>query len=196
VTNDMALLMVAKLVMRQQKNGRIGVPVNVSGVIEALAKPHSVVVERLRTAPRYIMDASREKSMHFVGDGIGGFIFPEFQPCFDAMYAIAKIVELLAKNKVSLSALSGEIPAFETLHQKVPCPWDRKGLVMRRAIEAVQKLPHELVDGVKVFVDGSWVLMLPDPDEATFHVWTEGSDKNQARAFLKEYSQKIQQWQN
>jgi len=86
--------------------------------------------------------------MHFVGDGIGGFIFPEFQPCFDAMYAIVKIVELLARHKVSLSTLAGEIPAFETMHQKVPCPWDRKGLVMRRAIEDVQKFQNELVDGV------------------------------------------------
>ena len=38
---------------------------------------------------------------------------------------------------------------------------------MRRAIEDVQKFQNELVDGVKIFVDGSWVLMLPDPDEAT-----------------------------
>ena len=28
------------------------------------------------------------------------------------------------------------------------------------------------------------------------HVWAEGADKNQARALLKEYSQKIQQCQN
>ncbi len=196
VADDIALLMIANLVMRTQKSGKVGVPVNVSGMIERLAKPLGVAVERLRTAPRYIMEASREKSMHFVGDGIGGFIFPEFQPCFDAMFAIVKIAELLARHKVSLSALSGEIPSFETMHQKVPCPWDRKGLVMRRAIEAVNKMPNELVDGIKVFVDGSWVLMLPDPDEATFHVWTEGSDKTQARALLKEYSQKIQQWQN
>ena len=67
---------------------------------------------------------------------------------------------------------------------------------MRRAIEAVQKLPNELVDGVKIFVNGSWVLLLPDPDEATFHVWTESGDKTEARALLKEYSQKIQLWQN
>ena len=133
---------------------------------------------------------------NFVGDGIGGFIFPEFQPSFDAMFAIVKIVELLARHKVTLGSLTAEIPAFETLHQKVPCPWDRKGLVMRRAIEAVHKMPNELVDGIKVFVGNSWVLMLPDPDEATFHVWTEGADKTQARALLKEYAQKIQLWQN
>jgi mannose-1-phosphate guanylyltransferase/phosphomannomutase len=196
VANDTALLMIAHLVMREHRAGTVGVPVNVSGVIEELAKPFGVSVDRLRTAPRYIMEASRKKGVHFVGDGIGGFIFPEFQPCFDAMFALVKIVALLARHTVSLSALAREIPAFETMHQKVPCPWDRKGLVMRRAIEAVQTLPNELVDGVKVFVNGSWVLMLPDPDEATFHVWTEGADKNKARALLKEYSQKIQQWQN
>jgi mannose-1-phosphate guanylyltransferase / phosphomannomutase len=194
--NELALFMIAQLVMRGRKGGRIGVPVNMSSVIDRLAQTRQISVQRLRTAPRYIMEASREKGMHFVGDGIGGFIFPEFQPCFDAMFAIVKIVELLARHKVSLAALETEIPAFETMHQKVPCPWDRKGVVMRRAIEAVQKQPNELVDGIKVFVNGSWVLLLPDPDEATFHVWTESSDKAEARALLKEYSQKIQQWQD
>jgi mannose-1-phosphate guanylyltransferase/phosphomannomutase len=196
IPNELALFMIAKLVMRANKGALLGVPVNLSGVIERLAETHQSNVQRLRTAPRYIMEASRQKGMKLVGDGIGGFIFPEFQPCFDAMFAIVKIAELLAKYKVSLSALEGEIPEFETMHQKVPCPWDRKGVVMRRAIEAVQKEPNELVDGIKIFVNGSWVLMLPDPDEATFHVWTESNDKSQARALLKEYSQKIQQWQN
>ena len=196
IPNELALFMVAQLVMRAHKGAVLGVPVNMSGVIERLAEPSKATIQRLRTAPRYIMEASREKGMKFVGDGIGGFIFPKFQPCFDAMFAIVQIVELLAKYQVTLSALEQEIPAFETMHQKVPCPWDRKGIVMRRAIEAVQKEPNELVDGVKIFVNGSWVLLLPDPDEATFHVWTESADKSQSRALLKEYSQKILQWQN
>ena len=195
IPNENALLLVAKLVMQGLQGGAVGVPVNISAVIERLAKPHKVDVKRLRTAPRYIMDASREANMKFVGDGIGGFIFPQFQPSFDAMFAIVKIVELLARHKVKLNALSEEVPAFETFHQKVPCPWDRKGLVMRRAIEAVQSMSHELVDGVKIFENGSWVLLLPDPDEATFHVWVEASTKNEARTLMKEYSEKIKVWQ-
>src|ERR1700759_3579584 len=102
------------------------------------------------------------------------------------MYANVKIVELMARHKMKLNTLASEVPEFETFHQKVPCPWDRKGLVMRRAIEAVQPLKHELVDGVKVFENGSWVLMLPDPDEATFHVWVEAPTKNEARTLMKE----------
>jgi mannose-1-phosphate guanylyltransferase / phosphomannomutase len=112
------------------------------------------------------------------------------------MFALVKIVELMARHQAKLHALSEAVPAFETFHQKIPCPWDRKGLVMRRAIEAVQPLRHELIDGIKVFVDESWVLMLPDPDEATFHVWAEAPSKAQARTLLKEYSQKIKTWQS
>ncbi len=196
IPNELALFMAAKLMMMTRKGVRLGVPVNLSSVLERLAEPSHASVQRLRTAPRYIMDASREKGMDLVGDGIGGFIFPEFQPCFDAMFAIAKIAELLARHEVSLSALEKEIPAFETLHQKVPCPWDKKGLVMRKAIEAVEKCSHELVDGVKIFVEGGWVLLLPDPDEATFHVWAESADNAQARSLLKEYALKVKQWQN
>ncbi len=195
IGNETALLMIASLVMQDAKGGAIGVPVNISGVVEQVAKSRRMDVKRLRTSPRYIMEASREKNMKFVGDGIGGFIFPQFQPSFDAMFAIVKIVELLARQKVKLSALSQEVPDFETFHQKVPCPWDRKGLVMRRAIEAVQSMSHELVDGVKVFENGNWVLLLPDPDEATFHVWVEATSKTEARTLMKEYSQKIKSWQ-
>jgi mannose-1-phosphate guanylyltransferase / phosphomannomutase len=195
ISNEKALLMVAQLVMQDKKTGSVGVPVNVSSVAEQLAKPFKMQVRRLRTAPRYIMEASREENMRFVGDGIGGFIFPEFQPCFDAMFALAKIVELMGRHQIKLSAVTEGVPAFETFHQKVPCPWDRKGLVMRRAIEAVEGLPNELVDGVKVFVEDGWILLLPDPDEATFHVWVEAPDKAQARQLLKEYSKKIESWQ-
>lgn len=196
ILNETALLMLAKLMMQEAATRLIGVPVSVSSVIEQLARPFDAQIRRLRTAPRYIMEASREKDMGFVGDGIGGFIFPEFQPNFDAMFAIVKIVELMARHKIRLHALAQEVPPFETFHQKIPCPWDRKGLVMRRAIEAVQPFTNELVDGVKVFVEGSWVLMLPDPDEATFHIWVEAPSKIHARTLMKEYSEKIKAWQS
>jgi len=195
IPNEAALFMVARLVMEGAKGGVMGVPVNVSSAIERLAEPYDVQIKRLRTAPRYIMEASREKGMHFVGDGIGGFIFPEFQPCFDAMFAIVKIMELMARHKAKLHALAQDVPPFETVHQKVPCPWDRKGLVMRRAIDALRTEKSELVDGVKVFMDGSWVLLLPDPDEATFHIWVEAPTKSEARTLMKEYSEKLREWQ-
>src|SRR5262249_7154331 len=48
VANETALLMVAKLVMETVKGtgGTIGVPVNVSGMIERLAEPYGIEIKR------------------------------------------------------------------------------------------------------------------------------------------------------
>jgi mannose-1-phosphate guanylyltransferase/phosphomannomutase len=67
---------------------------------------------------------------------------------------------------------------------------------MRRAIEAVQPYRNELIDGVKVFINGGWVLLMPDPDEATFHIWVEATSKVDARSLMKEYADKLKQWQS
>ncbi|MBI3292213.1 MAG: mannose-1-phosphate guanyltransferase [Elusimicrobia bacterium] len=195
IPNDLALLVVLELAMQQGRPGRVGVPVTVSRVLEEMAATHGIGVQRLRTTPRHIVAASREPGMLCVGDGVGGFIFPEFQPAFDAMYAIAKILEMVARQQVQLHQRARAVTSYATLHQRIPCAWDKKGKVMRMALEDAQGKQVELIDGVKVFRDDSWVLLLPDPDEAYFHVWVESQHPRAGRSLLKTYTEKIQQWQ-
>jgi len=78
------------------------------------------------------------------------------------MYAISKILEMMAKEKVHLNRISREIPAFEVLHKKIPSSWDKKGQTMRFAIEEAKGKKSELIDGVRIFFKNSWVLLLPD----------------------------------
>lgn len=193
--NDHALVLVADLVMRTFKHGTIGVPVHVSSVIDELALKYKIKVKRTPKSPRQIVNAAREKDALFVGDCSGGFIFPEFQPAFDAMYTIGKILEMMAKEKIRLNRLSRDIPSFEVFHKKLPCPWDKKGQAMRHAIEEAKGKKAELIDGVKIFFDKAWVLLLPDPDEAYFHVWAESEDEKHSKELIKEYGDKVKKWQ-
>lgn len=196
VSDDLALILVADLVMRAYGKGTIAVPVHVSSVIEEIAaKYDGITIKRTANNPRQIMAAAKEKDVIFVGDCYGGFIFPEFQPAFDAMYAIGKILEMMAKEKIHLNRLSREIPAFEVLHKKVPCSWDKKGQTMRNALEEAKGKKCELIDGVKIFFKKGWVLLLPDPDEPFFHIWSESEDERTAKDLLKEYADKVKKWQ-
>jgi len=77
----------------------------------------------------------------------------------------------------------------------VPCSWDKKGQAMRKAIEDAKGKKSELIDGVKIYSDKGWVLLIPDPDEAYFHIWAEAKDKSLAEDVLEKYSKKIKQWQ-
>lgn len=196
VPDDLALILVADLVMRSYGKGTIAVPVHVSSVIDEIAEKYEgITIKRTADNPRQIMAAAREKDVIFVGDCYGGFIFPEFQPAFDAMYAIGKILEMTAKQKIHLNRLSREIPAFEVLHKKIPCSWDKKGQTMRFAIEEAKGKKSGLIDGVKIFMKKSWVLLLPDADEAYFHIWAESEDERTAKELLREYTDKVKKWQ-
>jgi mannose-1-phosphate guanylyltransferase/phosphomannomutase len=88
-----------------------------------------------------------------------------------------------------------EIPSFEVFHKTIPCAWDKKGQTMRYAIEYAKGKKTELIDGVKIFLDNGWVLLLPDPDEAYFHIWAEARDKTTAKGFIDIYTDKLMEWQ-
>jgi mannose-1-phosphate guanylyltransferase/phosphomannomutase len=181
--------------MRNYKKGTIAVPVYMSTVIEKLAARYDIKVIRTATSARQVSDASKEKDVIFVGDCSGGFIFPEFQTTFDAMYTISKILEMMAKENVHLNKISRDIPAFEVLHKKVPCSWDKKGQTMRHAIEEAKGKKSELIDGVRIIFKNSWVLLLPDANEAYFHVWAESEDDKEAKELIREYTEKVRKWQ-
>ncbi len=137
-----------------------------------------------------------EPEVGFVGDGVGGFIFSKFQPAFDAMYGIAKILELVTKTNLSLGSVWDSTPGKIRMgHQRVPCAWDKKGLVMRLAQEEGRQNGVELIDGVKIHTKDGWILILPDANEAYCHLWVEAEAQGKVESYLKEFSAKIKQWQ-
>jgi mannose-1-phosphate guanylyltransferase/phosphomannomutase len=111
------------------------------------------------------------------------------------MYATAKVLELMARRGLRPSQLMKECPKPIILREVVPCPWSLKGVVMRRMMEQTEGQRRQLVDGVRVLFEDSWVLVIPSAYEATFRVFAEARTKKQARAMIKEYSEKIQEWQ-
>ncbi|MBR3628694.1 MAG: nucleotidyltransferase, partial [Elusimicrobia bacterium] len=195
IDNDTAMLVMAYLVMSTYKKGTIAVPVTVSSVIDELARQFDFKIIRTGTSPRNIMKASKEKDVIFVADCNGGFIFPEFQNAFDAMYAVGNLIKMLSQTEFSISMIRREIPSFEVFHKTIPCSWDKKGQAMRNAIEYAKGKKTELIDGVKIFLNNGWVLLLPDPDEAYFHIWAEARDKTTAKGFIDIYTDKLTEWQ-
>ena len=95
------------------------------------------------------------KNVGFVGDGIGGLIFTEFQPAFDAMFAIGKILEMMALTEKRLGEIDNEIPRLYSAKRNVNCSWEHKGKVMRRIMKDSDGSRRDLVDGVKIVATNS-----------------------------------------
>ena len=202
--NDL-LAMMAVLVARTRTGARIAVPVTAPRMIESITAPHAAVVTRTKTEVRDLMEycTGGVDSPHladFAGDDQGGFIFSEFQPSFDGMFAFGKMLEMLATTDMSVSELSEELPVAHVARAQVRCPWEIKGRVMRvltreadQIAAAADNGQHiELIDGIKFFKGETWALVLPDASEPFFHVYAEANSVEEANSLVCEYVDKIE----
>jgi mannose-1-phosphate guanylyltransferase/phosphomannomutase len=194
ISDELALAVVALLVIRTQPPGTIGVPVTASSVLEELVVPHGFTLQRTRIAPRAVMEASAQEGMVFVGDAFGGFIFPRFQPAFDAMLSTLKILEMLALSDLTLHEAIRHVPKRVTAREQVPCPWEMKGTLMRTLIEATKDQGVELTDGVKIRLGSDWAAIYPDQDKPCFHILAEANSRAQAEQILGTYRDKVKGW--
>ncbi len=203
IEGDNLLAMMSVLVSRTKERARIAVPVTAPRMIEGLAGLHGGMVQRTKTDVRDLMEMCRGENgkpgrVDFAGDDAGGFIFSEFQPSFDAMFAFSKMLELLAVTDIRLSELSAELPRAHVARAHVRCPWETKGRIMRVLTkEADSHEGHngdhvELIDGIKFFKGKDWALVLPDASEPFFHVYAEADSDAAANQMVGEYVEKIE----
>lgn len=162
---------------------------------EALLKT-GVGILRTKADVRSLMSTSLEAEVTFAGDDRGGFIFPCMHPGFDAPFSFGKLVTMLQSTGLRLGELAETLPKFQLAYEVVRCPWEAKGAVMRQISEESSRGERvELVDGIKIFDNDSWVLVLPDAIEPVFHIYAESPDEGCSRELVGNYARKIEQLQ-
>jgi len=195
LVGDDLLLAFIELVLQDGGNGtRIAVPFGATSGVEDVCERHGAVCVRTKSDTRSLMEtAGSDPELAFAGDTEGGFIFPRFLPAFDAMLALGKLLELLALTGDKLSELRARLPRYYRAAAQVDCPWEHKGTLMRRLHEETQGLPVEHLDGIKVQLEGGWVLVLPDVSAPLFHVRAESPEPLKADKLAQRYVERIQQ---
>jgi mannose-1-phosphate guanylyltransferase/phosphomannomutase len=191
IQGDFELAVMTILFCRSQKGAEIGVPVKVSRVIDELAKKYGARVVRTKTSVRDMMENCYRGRMRYLGETAGGFIFPQFQCAFDAMFASLKLLEMLAKENVKLSEIAAEVPRINMASKEVSCTAENKGKVLRTIVDAIGDEEVDLTDGVKVFHGHDWALILPDPAKPVIHLYAEAESEKQAHKLIDQYVEKI-----
>ena len=188
---NLELAVMTVLVARAKKKAQIAVPVKASRVIDELGRKYGAKIIRTKTSSRDMMEVSTRPDIDLMGETQGGFIFPVFQPAFDAMFATAKLLEVISRSKVKLSEIAAEVPKVYMVCKEVSCSPEMKGTVLRSIIDSCGECEADLTDGVKLFHGEDWVLILPDPVRSTVHVCAEAGNERDAQKLANEYIAKI-----
>ena len=149
-------------------------PITTTDLVDQLVEGSGLTVVRTPHSLSELTRAATEEGVVLAAAPTGGFVFPDVVPGYDAVTALCKLLELLATQERPVSELVADLPRPTLVHQALPCPWGRKGLVMRLLNEQLATRRLDLMDGVKAYDDRGWVQVLPDPDEPLVHLYAEG----------------------
>ena len=185
--HDTAFAVLSQLALAAKPGLLLG-PASSSLAFSMIAEQMNSRFVPTKITPGAVLRAAQHADSVLASDGAGGYCWPDFAIAFDAIFTTVRVLELLAQSGGSIAALKKKIPPVA--HKKAVefCPWDVKGRVMRTMMEKHLKDRVDLTDGVKLFVDGGWVLVVPDADRPEYHIIASTLDPVRSAALVEEYS--------
>ncbi len=181
------------MALRDAPGSAVVVPINMPSLFEEIAKRYNGKIIRTEADPEALIKATCPKNVIMGGDGEGNFIFPDFQCAVDGLMALAKTLEFMATQKVSLGDIVAGLPPYYLAERKISCVWEAKAKVMRLIHEKFEKHGSQIINGVKIHLkEHKWVLIMPDSDQPYFRVTAEGETQDEAEALVDEYAQIVE----
>ena len=197
IRGEILTALMTHMILTAHPRGTVVVPVHASGGVEQIARRHDGRIIRTKANPTALMEAcQKDSNVVLGGSGDMGFIFPQLHPGFDAMFCVAKLIEMLTIQERSLGQIWSDLPRISHRLQTVRCPWTVKGALMRYLVETHPADSLELIDGVKI-VDhhrDSWILILPDAGEPLVHIFSNSADRDWMDEHLRKYRASVQEF--
>ncbi len=188
VSEDMFMALTALITLETEQKACVYVPISAPSVIEKIAENYQGKVVRTKTSILEMMGQMvKEKTKQ------GATFSKQFILNFDAIGSMLYIMHYMNKKQKTLSQIIRQIPTFYMEKQEVHCPWDAKGKVIRQIIEDSDSEQMELMEGVKIYRDGGWVLVLPDAEKPVCRVIGEGYSEEFAQDITNDFATRVRQ---
>ncbi len=182
-----------ELALRDAPGSSVAIPINLPNIFEKIAEKYDGRIIRTDMESDMLIRATYDQNVIMGGNGRGNFIFPDFQCSFDGMMALAKMLEFLATQKVSVSDIVLNLPSFYVAERRVSCLWEVKPRVMRLISEQFEQFKNHITNGIRIDLGpNKWALIVPDPDQPYFRISTEADSQVEAEALADEYAQVVE----
>ncbi|HOI71979.1 MAG TPA: phosphomannomutase [Methanobacterium sp.] len=179
----------AKYILQENSGGNIVSSVVASQSLEEIVSENSG--QLIKTSVDNVLYEIVSNNAVFGGDEPGLYAFPEFQICFDGIYAVMKMLEILAKENSTLSALAEDIKEYNRTGFTIKCEHEKKDEVIETFMTKFEyKNNINTVDGVRINLDDSFILIRPSRFEPLVRIYIESKSAHKLQE-LTESTKKI-----
>ena len=179
IKDDLFQAFVSLIIFKSSSGSTFFAPITGSEVIDKLALKYNGKVKRTKNSSQAIMDEVLNDS--FVKS------HEQLVLSFDAIAGLVRIIEYICESNSTLSELVSEIPEFFIKKKDIHCPWELKGTIMRTIINEHNRNKIELLDGIKLYSNQGWVLIMPDAEKPIFKIISESNSTIESEALCDKY---------
>lgn len=163
IWGDMLLLLLSRHLLKTSPGATIISEVKCSQHMYDDIRAHGGNAIMWRTGHSPIKAKMKETGALLAGEMSGHMFFADrFFGFDDAIYAGARLMQLLAEQKEPLSALLKDVPHSVTTPEiRVPCPDERKFTLIDEAMAHFKAMGYEIidVDGIRIQFSDGWGLL-------------------------------------
>jgi mannose-1-phosphate guanylyltransferase / phosphomannomutase len=166
----------SSLVALKQSIGTLVVPHTSTLIVDELARSFKAKVKRTKASNSdFINELLRSDS--------DSDSFLQYLLNFDPALALAKIIELLVTDSISLSDFADELPEYYICKDQIRCSFEERGRIIRQIIDENKNNSLELFEGIRLNSEKGWTLVLPDNNRPILNIFVEG--------YCQEYAEEL-----
>jgi len=186
---DRVLAACAAHVLKKCEGGTVVTNVEASMCVEKMVEASGGKVVRTRVGDVYVAEAVKKFRAAFGGEPCGAWIHPEYHLCPDGILSSVLLLKALEDEGRSLSEFVADVPAYPVLRKNVRCRSEIKDAVVGRVERLLKRAFPDYrqiskVDGVRLSLEGGWVLVRASGTEPLIRLTVEGESLKTTKTIM------------
>jgi len=186
IGEEYTLALAAAFVLGKRK-GPVATNLVTSRMIDDVAAAAGCEVIRTPTGEANVVEAMLQNGCILGGEGGGGVIDPQVVPVRNSLVGIACVLQYMAETNKTVSQLVAEIPHYEMIKAKMPCPAgaaEKVASAMRDAFAGRAGAAFNDTDGFRVDLPEGWVCARASNTEPIMRIIAEAARADDAEALV------------
>lgn len=184
---DMTLALAVWQVLDRHERGTVCVNVPTSRVVDEVASRYGCKVVRTRIGEINVAEAMLQHKAVIGGENIGGVMISKIHPCRDSFSGMAVICELLSHRASPVSEIAAELPRYFIARGKRAIRSEMAPVIIRHLRQTHDPARLNLLDGLFIERDRSWVHIRRSNTESVMRVTAEADTQTEAQALVDQY---------
>ncbi|KAA3619933.1 MAG: phosphoglucosamine mutase [Calditrichaeota bacterium] len=171
----------------KNQQGKVVVNVSTSQLLPDIAREYGCETEITKVGEINVTKHMREIDAVFGGEGNGGVIVPDLHLGRDAIIGVALVLQHLSSTNETLSEIKARLPQYEMVKLKIQLDENSNAKAILAKIQEKYKNEQiDLIDGLKLIRDKSWVQVRASNTEPILRVMAEAPTRAEAQAMADE----------